>query len=201
MLEFLKTSTGVYNLSFIIALIGWGVTGIGIVVGFHLNKVKSIEAEDKARNSEAQRIETVEELRIAKAEAFAAKKLADDLEAKQQPRRLPPDVVAGITALASQATEKNVLQITCVIDDPEAWALAEQIKAAYVASGFTFERIVPTMTTPPIVGISVASRDLTPGPLHTSIAALLSHFGKPPNASTPPEHMTGKWFIQVGRKP
>lgn len=44
MLEWLKTPSGAYNLTFIVALFGWLVTGAGIVAGFHLNKVRTMKA-------------------------------------------------------------------------------------------------------------------------------------------------------------
>jgi hypothetical protein len=49
MFEWLKTSTGAYNLRLIVAIIAWLITGAGIFAGFHLNKLRSKEAEAKAQ--------------------------------------------------------------------------------------------------------------------------------------------------------
>jgi hypothetical protein len=201
MLEFLKTSAGAYNLTFILAILGWLITGVGIFAGFHLTKVRAVESDAKARKAEVQRVETVEELRIAKAEASAAKKLADDLEAKQRPRSIPDDVLATITAIASTAPKKDILQITCVVGDNEAWALAEQIKSAFEKGGFTFDRIVPVITTPPFSGIRAGSRDLRPSPVHDAVGVILKHFKMPLSAEPIPENEPFVWSIRIGKKP
>ena len=55
MLDWLKTTSGAYNLTFIVAMISWLIGGIGLVAGFHLNKVKTLEAEAKAKAAETDR--------------------------------------------------------------------------------------------------------------------------------------------------
>jgi len=52
MLEWLKTPSGAYNLTLIVAVIAWLIAGIGIFAGFHLNKVRTIEAEAKPEYAE-----------------------------------------------------------------------------------------------------------------------------------------------------
>lgn len=46
--------------------------------------------------------------------------------------RVPPaELLAAITKEASKSTEKNMVQITCALDDPEAWALIEHSSDLY----------------------------------------------------------------------
>src|SRR5438094_3976394 len=52
MLEWLKTPSGAYNLTFIIAIVGWIVAGFGIFAGFHLNKVRAVQAQPRTLTRE-----------------------------------------------------------------------------------------------------------------------------------------------------
>ena len=56
MLEWLKTPSGAYNLTLIIALLGWLLTGVGIVAGFHLNKVRAMRALSDKKSGSALKI-------------------------------------------------------------------------------------------------------------------------------------------------
>jgi hypothetical protein len=51
----------------IIALIGSLISGVGIVAGFHLNKLKTIEAEAKSKKADGDREAITLELAEAKA--------------------------------------------------------------------------------------------------------------------------------------
>jgi len=136
-----------------------------------------------------------------KAEAAEAKKIADDIEMKQRPRLLPEEVAEVISMMASQCIQKDALQITCAIGDNEAWALAEQIKAAFEKGGFKVDRIVPVITTPPFLGIRAGSKDLSPSPLHNAVGLILNHFKHPLSAEPIPEKEPFIWSVRVGRKP
>ena len=83
MLDWLKTSSGAYNLTFIVALVGWAIGGIGLIAGFHLNKLKTVEAETKAKTAETDRATIAGELETARARTA-------ELERKLAPRQLTP---------------------------------------------------------------------------------------------------------------
>ena len=130
MLEFLKTPAGAYNLTFILAIFGWLVSGVGIFAGFHLTKVRGVEAEAKARKTEVQRVETVEELRVAKAEASAAKQKADELESQQRPRLLTSEQAATVRASLIAAFPEGSpapFVVASKMLDPESERYARQI--------------------------------------------------------------------------
>lgn len=177
-------------ISYSITLFGVALTSAGQLIGH-----AQVRHQDAAKEQAEARIAE------ARAEATAAKKLADDLELKQRPRSLPGDIAALVTAMASQSPEKNSLQITCVVGDTEAWALAEQIKAAFEQAGFTFDRIVPVITTPPFSGVRVGSKDLSPSPLHQAVGLLLNHFQLPLSAEPIHDNEPYVWSIRVGKKP
>ena len=172
---------------------------VGICNQWITDRIGTLQKADKEKAAIRQH-EADETISAARAEAASAKQLAADLEARQKPRVLPADFIQSLTATASQSPAKDDLQISCVVGDPEAWALAEQIKAAFVAGGFRFERIVPVITTPPVIGLSLTARDISPSPLHACVAAIITHFGLPLNAA-PAQAGDKPWTITIGRKP
>jgi hypothetical protein len=173
-----------------ITLIGVALTSAGHLIGMAQSKhQKAATVAAEARIAEA------------RAEAAAAKKLADNLELKQRPRSLPPEVAGVLSVMASHCPQKDALQITCAVGDNEAWALAEQIKSAFEQGGFTFDRIVPVIKTPPFSGIRVGSKDLSPSPLHQAIGFLLNHFQLPLSAQPIQDNEPFIWSVCVGKKP
>jgi hypothetical protein len=194
------------QLNRLLSLSRWGLGIFGVltaVVGvlnqYVSERIAEIQKGDKEEAAIRQKA-AEETLTAVRVEAESARKLAAELETRQKPRILPDELVQAIIQTAAQATGKDDLQISCVVGDPEAWALAEQLKAAFVAAGFRFERIVPVITTPPVIGLSVSARDVSPSPLHACIAALMRHFGLPLSAA-PTRDGEKPWTITVGRKP
>jgi hypothetical protein len=128
MLEWLKTSSGAYNLQFIIAIIGWLIAGAALIAGFHLNKVKTIEAEAKARKAEADRTEMAAKLETAHAKTA-------ELEKKLAPRQLTPQQRKQfISALAD--APKGPLTIAYSNPQPETIGFVAQVRSLIIESGF-----------------------------------------------------------------
>lgn len=182
-----------------LGLFGVLTASVGILNQYISDRIAIVQKAEKEKAAVRQR-EAEEILVTARAEASSAKKLVAELEAKQKPRVLPDDFLRALTQEASQSAAKDDLQINCVVGDPEAWALAEQLKSAFVAAGFRFERIVPVITTPPVIGLSVSARDINPSPLHSCIVGIMKHFGMSlsVNQARPEEK---PWTISIGRKP
>lgn len=188
----------------ILRWVGLSVTAIGILITFGshyvADKLLVVQRADKIKAQERQKISD-EQLAAANAKAEEASKLAAELESRQKPRVLPDTLVQSLITTASQATRKDDLEISCVVGDPEAWALAGQIKGAFESAGFKFERIVPVITTPPVIGIAVSSRDISPSPVHACVAAILNHFAIPLKANPVHEGNKATWIINIGKKP
>jgi hypothetical protein len=128
MLEWLKTSSGAYNFTFIVAMISWLVGGIGLVAGFHLNKVKTVEAEAKARKAETDRTEIAAKLETANAKTA-------ELEKKLAPRQLTPQQRKQfISALAD--APKGPLTIAYSNPQPETIDFVAQIRSLVIEAGF-----------------------------------------------------------------
>ena len=54
MFEWLKTASGAYNLTLIVAVVAWLISGAGIFAGFHLNKTRAIEAQHRTAKAESE---------------------------------------------------------------------------------------------------------------------------------------------------
>ncbi len=165
MLEFLKTPAGAYNLTFILAILGWLVSGVGIFAGFHLTKVRAIESEEKARQAEVQRIETAEELRIAKAEAAAAKKQVDELEIKQRPRVIDDKQHQALVA-ALKAGPKGKVVVTFLSVEGDAQKYAEQITSIFTDAGFDVTLSKKLWLQLALDGVYIAAKEKGAVPLH-----------------------------------
>jgi hypothetical protein len=85
MLEWLKTPSGAYNLTLIIAIVAWLGAGVAIYAGFHLNKVRTIESQRKARESEEDKARIKAELELATSKLEDAKSKLAALEEKTRP--------------------------------------------------------------------------------------------------------------------
>ena len=129
MLEWLKTSSGAYNLQFIIAIIAWLIGGAALIAGFHLNKVKTIEAEAKTKRAEAERTEMAAQLETAKVKTA-------ELEHRLAPRQLTDEQRAKlIQALA--AIPKGEVYFVHVTLQPETVLFLRQVQSAFIAAGFS----------------------------------------------------------------
>ena len=129
MLDWLKTTSGAYNLTFIVAMISWLIGGIGLVAGFHLNKVKTLEAEAKARAAETDRTEIAGELETARARTA-------ELERKLAPRQLTAEQRSEFIAALANAP-KGPITVAYVSPQPESTGFVEQIRSLLIDAGFT----------------------------------------------------------------
>ena len=73
MLEWLRTPSGAYNLVQIFAIAAWLVSGIGIIAGFHLNKIRELDARAKATQAEIERATIATKLEVSVLELDKAK--------------------------------------------------------------------------------------------------------------------------------
>ena len=128
MLDWLKTSSGAYNLQFIIAMIGWLIGGAALIAGFHLNKVKTIEAEAKARKAETDRTEIAAKLETANAKTA-------ELEKKLAPRQLTPQQRKQFISAVADAP-KGPITVVYSNPQPETIAFATQIRSLFIEAGF-----------------------------------------------------------------
>ena len=129
MLEWLKTTSGAYNFTFIIAMISWLIGGIGLVAGFHLNKVKTIETEAKAKAAEADRATIAGQLKTARAKTA-------ELEHRLAPRQLTAEQRSTFIAALADAPKGPVI-VAYVSPQPESTAFVEQLRSLIVDAGFT----------------------------------------------------------------
>ena len=135
MLEWLKTPSGAYNLTFIVAIIGWLIAGCGVFAGFHLNKVRAIEAQQKARKAEADRAAIAERLATTTAELERAKAITAELVVKATPRTLTSHQREAFIAAAAKAP-KGFVTVSAIVSDPEAYAYANQFRSLLDAAGY-----------------------------------------------------------------
>ena len=85
MLEWLKTPSGAYNLTLIIAIIVWLVGGAAIYAGFHLNKVRLIDSQRKTREAEEDKARIKADLDLATRKLEEAKAKLAEIEEKTKP--------------------------------------------------------------------------------------------------------------------
>jgi hypothetical protein len=155
MLEWLKTSSGAYNLTFIVALTSWLVGGIGLIAGFHLNKIKTVEAELKAKSAESQRAELASKLEISQVKTA-------ELEKRLAPRQFTAEQRARFISALAKAPKGPV---TIVYSDrqQETVKFVDQMKSLIIDAGFE----VPT--TPEY---TFAYTIQPPGPWFISLVAI-----------------------------
>ncbi len=105
MLDWLRTPSGAYNFALILSIFGWLFGGFIILAGFHLNKVRTTDAEAKTKTAQTQRdavsaeltaanekiANTEAALQTAAAELERAKAHTAELERKLALRQLTDD--------------------------------------------------------------------------------------------------------------
>ncbi|MBL7004774.1 MAG: hypothetical protein ISR69_12220 [Gammaproteobacteria bacterium] len=182
----INTVNFLYNASNFILILGAVLVAIGTYGSIQMSSIK--ESFNKV------------EFERAKEKTNDAHILISTLEDKQRPRVISNNVISKIIEEASKAPEKDTVQISCVIDDPEAWALATQIYEAFKSAGFKLERILPTITTPPIHGVKIQSSDLSPNHIHVSMILLMQGLNLPLEAEQLKDNKSGKWRINIGKK-
>lgn len=135
MLEFLKTSSGVYNLSFIITLIGWLIAGVGIFVGFHLNKVRASESQEKARIAIEERDKIQRQLDATTNELAKAKEQSQ-ATADQVSYRIITEQQAEAFLRATRDSRKGKFIMKFRSGDDEAEQFAREIGSLLLDAGF-----------------------------------------------------------------
>lgn len=144
MLEFLKTPAGAYNLTFILAIMGWLLSGVGIFAGFHLTKVRAIDSQEKTKVAieERNRFQSQLEATSKELEETKAKTLTHD------------DILSYRTVTSDQrrafidATKdlpKGRLFVIAVMGDTESYKYAEAINEMLFAAGYEPTKQVSTV--------------------------------------------------------
>ncbi len=154
MLEWLKTSSGAYNLSLIVAVVAWLVTGIGILTGFHLNKVKTLEAQGKATKAEKERAAVAARLETTAKELTQAKARTSELERKVAPRHLSQSQMEQMAEFLRPAPRGRIDIIVPLSSGDDALAFAEEIANFLRTVGFTISGPVQAAYTP-MVGLHI----------------------------------------------
>ena len=139
MFEWLKTPSGAYNLTLIVAIVAWVITGIGIFAGFHLNKMRTIDAQEKAKRSEAAREELVGQLAGTKAELEHSKAKTEELASKLArftvPRQLSKEQTDTMKRVLAAGARGKVV-ITFLNVEKDASAYAKQFERLFTECGF-----------------------------------------------------------------
>jgi hypothetical protein len=197
MLEWLKTTSGAYNLTFIVAMISWLVGGVGLVAGFHLNKVKTIEVEAKAKKAESDRAAIALQLETAKAKTA-------ELETQIAPRQLSDEQRTKFVKFLDGAPKGPVAII--YVSPGESMDFAEQIRSLMESAGFSvppkpeYAFGIAAPTRPPwfvTILVNNSGQPLYTGPLqrafqHVGIDAIgIDGLGNPP---------PGELKIYIGNK-
>jgi len=126
MFEWLKTASGAYNLTLIVAVVAWLISGAGIFAGFHLNKTRAIDAQHRTAKAESESVAISEKLttttkELEKSRARTAE-VAEELARFTRPRVLTDDQKVAIrTALASAPKGKVVMTYLSVEKDAELY--------------------------------------------------------------------------------
>lgn len=152
MFEWLKTSGGVYNLTLVIALVAWLISGIGIIGGFHLNKVRGIESERKASEARDERDRVRNELlttqeKLATAEAKLAPRVISEFQRSILTKSFNERVAAGKALIPIIVCSKML--------DPESADFAAQIFQPIAES--RWESVHNTMGALPFSGIRLVA--------------------------------------------
>ena len=141
MLEWLKTPSGAYNLTLIIAIIAWLGAGVAIYAGFHLNKVRTIESQRKARESEEDKIRIKAELELATSKLEDAKAKLAVLEEKTKPIPLKQRLVICLEGIDRRIIEGLKAGTTRFHGVLEPYQLADLQKLAAEDAGEEFIRL------------------------------------------------------------
>lgn len=200
MLEWLKTPAGAYNFTFIVAIIAWIIAGVGVFGSFHLNKVRTIEAQQKAKRAEADRDSMAAQLAFTSAELERTKTQTAELASKAAPRTITPQQRAlFIQAAASQPKGLVVLNPLSGQAEPAQYAAA--IADMLNAAGYTTE-VLGMMPMGAVVGMGLTVRPGEDYPPHTdglisAFAAAGIRMDKARNAL----QRDGVLAISIGTKP
>lgn len=176
-------------IGFAITIAGIGIGAVGNVISIALRQLQSRGREESDRR-----------LKEAIQESLEAKRIADELRHRQLPRRLSSEIEAGLSRTLGNAACKQDLRIRCVVNDAEAWALAEQIKKILEASGFEVDRIVPIMTTPPLTGIRLQCKNCEGTPTASAMGQILEYFSLPVVCEPLVDDDCYAWSLDIGSK-
>ena len=152
MLEWLKTSTGSYNLAFILTLIAWLTGGIGIIAGFHHNKVSNMEAGENAKEAQQDQKKTEEELESSRLEVKKLEAQVIPLKTAIPARRITADQRdLFLETLASEDNKSPKISIRIIVtsDDPETKNFAKQFRALLNEAGHSVKKGEGVITIPP----------------------------------------------------
>ncbi len=175
------TVNALYDASNIFLIIDAFLVAIGTYGSIQMGSIKERFNEVKAEHAR----QKVDDAHI----------LIASLEDKQKLRIISDNAISAITSEAFKFLEKDTVEITCVTDDSEAWALATQIYETFKSAGFKFERILPTITTPPIQGVKIASSDLSPNHINAAMILLMQDLNMPLEAEQLKSNKNTKWRL------
>lgn len=174
------------------------LTALTTVFNFYLSDRITDQKEEDHTKTKA-RLETAEkQISSAHAMADAAKMMADQLKEAARPRQLTDDQKTKIITHLKNG-EKTTVEIQCIVNNDEAWKLAEQIKSTFETAGFSFDRIVPIINAPPLKGIRVRIKQQPSKGMDKAIAELLHSQGQPLTVERAAEE-TANITIQIGQK-
>lgn len=145
------------------------------------------------------RLETAEKQLIStQSIADTAKKTAEQLKEASRPRHITSEQATRIVESLKNSAKYNI-EIQCILNNDEAWHFAEQIKRIFESAGFSFERIVPVMTVPPIKGIQIKTKAQYDKSMDKAVAELLRSQNKPLTVTLDANNKSDI-TIQIGQK-
>ena len=170
-----------------------------------LQKKANAEAQARLEKAESQITSAQDKADSAKERADAAEKkagtaeaISSHLEDKARPRFLTEKQASQITGYLRNS-DKYKVDIQCITNNTEAWHLAEQVKSIFEAAGYSFERIVPVITVPPLKGIKIKTRVQMSQGMDKALAELLSSQNQPLTAQRANKE-DAEIIIQIGQK-
>jgi hypothetical protein len=139
MFEWLKSTSGSYNLTLIISIIAWLIAGIGIIAGFNHYKIKTKDANYRAKEAERMRVEMESELGLTKSELDytkeKAKKINEELQAIKTPRKFTKGEMESIISKLKHKRKGKVI-VTYLSVERDAEHYAKQLEEILSESGF-----------------------------------------------------------------
>jgi hypothetical protein len=127
MLEWLKSPSGAYNLTLILTTVAWLLAGVGIFAGFHLNKVRTMDAQAKTAQAEADRQSIAAELATTAVELQAAKSQTAELRKRLAPRHLTDAQKEAMIRILQPSPRGQVEIIVPLSSGDDALAFADEI--------------------------------------------------------------------------
>lgn len=172
-MEWLKTPSGAYNLTLILAILGWIITGIAIFAGFNHYKVRAAESQKQAEDIELKRKAIQQELSetkvILEKTQVQASELSSELNRIKTPRTLSKEQKNNLVKKLKKYQPKGPIIVTFLSVESDAEMYARQFVEVFREAGFDVDLSMYMWLQLAFDGVFMCARKKNAVPLHGPI--------------------------------